>query len=1128
MLLVPLLALQPMWAQSTLGTILGTIKDASGAVVKDATVKVTNTDESTSRSVMTDEFGNYEALNTKPSHYSLEISMPGFQTKIVSGLQLIARQNLRVDVTLEVGTVGDAVTVEGTAGVITTDTAKIAASYDNQRMLNLPANFRASKDGNSPYNIIGSLPGVQSDNSNNFSIQGGIPSQSEASVDGISTTNVGGNAPLRNAFPSAEGIAEMRVEGVGNNAEYGQPGIITTISKGGSNDLHGSAFWYHQNRALDAVAYGQLTKPQKVANDFGFSASGPVRLPHLYDGKNKTFFFGDWENFRYPRQSTIQNRVPTQLLRDGNFSGEGITVKDPLTGVPFVNNTIPASRISQQAKDFMALFPLPNNGSTTTTQNANYIDNRSNNYNSLQWDVRGDHYISSTQSIFGRFTYKNIDQQSPNNLLIPSSTNVDHSRMMVVSHNWNVSPAVVNEARFGFTLYESGSTNSFDGKSLFTKLGLQGLGGTPFYNGVADVSIGDFTSVPGDRYDGVDKSRMFQFNDNLTWTKGRHTVKMGFDIRFIRAVSPLGFTSGDNYGQFNFDNTFTGYSFGDFLLGLPTSTAYSNVKQDNDGSTRHYNFYVQDSYRMSSKLTLEYGLRYEYHPSYTDASGNIGNFDPSVPLSGRVVYPTGKQDILAPGLLASFNACPGGTVNGAPCTPVLSASEAGLPESLRTVPKLRFMPRIGFAYRPIGDKTVFRGGFGVYNITMLGSIFYSLTGTLQSDVREFQNIDANGKPIFSWPQVKTTGSGINVGEYGSAYFGTANDINYKEPYSMQWNFSVDRELSPGMGLRASYIGMRTNGLNWSPNLNQSYYSTQFATSKPRQAFPFPNWGVVNTRSSGSIANYHSAQLEVTRKLRSGLTFDSSYTFAKNLAENGGPQPGGFAGENGGGRTQDARNRHAEYGDVYGTRRNRWITTALYDLPVGKGRQFGSHMNNFADAVVGGWRLSTILLFQSGPFLTPYFSGGDPSGTGSGTIEGRPQHPDRVGSGIPANQTRDHWLDASGFACPGQALTAAHPKCTIGLNPANDLAPIGRFGNSGIGVVTGPGTNNVSLSLSKIFSIGEKLKLKAEGSFTNALNHVNLADPELRIDNTNFGKITSARQSDFGGNRNGQVSLRLDF
>ncbi|MCG3161262.1 MAG: hypothetical protein JMDDDDMK_02413 [Acidobacteria bacterium] len=1114
-------------AQSTFGSMLGTVKDASGNVIPNATVKITNVDENTSRTVTTNNNGDYEAVNMKPGRYHIEVTASGFQPFKTSEVALVARQTLRIDASLSAGQVTAQVDVTANAGAITTETQTISSAFEPQKILNLPANYRGG-GSTSPYILIAALPGVQADNGNTFSIQGALPSQSQFSLDGISTTNVTGNAPLREAFPSAESIAEIKVQGVGNAAEYGQVGDVTTISKSGTNDYHATAFWFHQNRALDSNRFGALTKPQKIGNDFGVSGGGPVRIPWLYKGKDKTFFFGTFEGFRFPRGATVQNNVPTQAMRNGDFTAEGVTVRDPLTGAAFPGNRIPDNRISPIAKAILTLYPLPNNGPTDKRQNANYIRNTSNNLNSNQYDIRVDHYLTQKQSVFARWTWKDISVDSPNILSLPSSTTFDKYKILVASHNYTITPHLLNEARFGLTLNDSGSSFPFDGRAFTKGLNYTGIGPDFPFNGLPniDFSTGNVSDLNRNRADGSSQSRTFQFNNNLTWTKGRHTMKYGFDVRWIRAVSPLGFIGADNYGNSTFDGTFTGNDFADFLLGIPVRTSYAIIQQDNDGRTTHYHFFGQDSFRVSQKLTLEFGLRYEYHPSYTDAGGNIGNFDPSVPKSGRVVYPTGKQNLLAPGFLKTFNACPAPAANGAPCTPVLSAEEAGLPEGLRTVPKLRFLPRFGFAYRPFGDdKTVVRGGIGAYNGTLLGNIYFSLTGTLQSDVREFNNLDAQGKPIFQWPQIQTSGSGINAGQLGTASFRTANDIHYKDPYSVQWNLSVDRYVGYGLGVRVSYIGMKTTQLGWAPDLNQMNSSTTFAINRPLSDRPFPNWGIIFTRTAGATAFYNALQIEANRRFASGLTFNSTYTWAKNLADNLGPNATGFIGETGGGRAADLYNRRAERGNDYGTRRHRSISTVVYDLPVGRGRKFASGIHPVANAAIGGWQLSAIFLAQTGPFLTPSVSGVDPSGSGSGLS--RTQHPDRIADGNISNPTWYQWFDVNAFVCPGLNTRVA-ANCRIGVNPARDAAPIGRFGTAGVGILTGPGTINLSLGLNKAFYITEKVKLEAGASFTNVANHTNYADPQMNVTNTAFGSISSARTSELGGSRTGQVTMRLSF
>ena len=1097
--------------------MIGSISDASGRRISGAAVRLTNTDENIDHEATTNSYGTFEFPNTPHGNYTLVVTAPGFRTFKLNDLILAARQTLRADASLQLGEIAQSINVEsGESGVIPTDSAVIQETFGLREILDLPANVRAG-GSTSPYSIVQLLPGVQSDSSADFSISGGIPSQTQWSLDGISITDTTGNQPLANAFPSSESIAEIKVQGVGNPAEYGQMGDITTVSRNGTNELHGAGFWYAQNSALNATNFGATFKPRLVANDFGVTGGGPVYLPGFYNGKNRTFFYGSFEGFRYPRSSTLQDTVPTQAMVNGNFNAEGNAIVDPAAGSPFPQDAIPASRINPLARKFLSLFPAPNTGDSSVTHAANYVVNRDAGYQSNQYDVRIDQRLTSKQIIFGRWTSKDINFASPNDLLIPSSNNPDNYRILVLAHNYSITSSLVNELRFGFTHNDRGVSNPFNGAAFSQSLGMQGLTGLPaFFNGLPEVDIAGLTGLTADRLQSITHSRTLQAVDNLTWVKGLHTIKAGFDFRRIEAITPLGFLGGDNYGGFSFTGEFTGAPFADFLLGLPATSSFDNVQKDNDGLTNHYNAYAQDSFRVARNLPLEYGLRWEFHPGYADASGNIGNFDPSYAKSGAVIYPDGYAGLLAPGFLESANACPGPSLNGAPCMPVLSASQAGLPESLRTAAN-RILPRFGFAYRPVGNRTTVRGGFNIYNTEVLGSIYYALTGTLQSATYTFNNTIVNGVPLIQWPSVKSGGSGVTAPDPGTDYFGTANQIHYKDPYSEQWNLSLDRDLGFNTGMRISYIGMVTRDLVWAPDLNQSYYSTTPYLDQPLSSRPFPNWGVVNTRANGANANYNAGQIEINHRYRGGLSFNSAYTFARAFADDQGYAADHFADENAGHRTMDALDRRAEYGPVYGTRKHRWITSATYDLPVGRSHSW--------QRVLGGWQVSTVFLLQSGPYLTPYFTGGDPSGTGSG-IAGRAQAPDLIGNPILGNPTATQWFNTAAYTCPGVTGWAPGQPCLIGTSGNGN--PIGRFGNAGMGRVIGPATVNLNAGLSKTFTMGEHFHFRVEGSFTNVLNHVNLSDPILAIDTPGVGSITSARPSDFGGARTGQVGARLLF
>jgi hypothetical protein len=1103
------------FGQSTYGTILGTVSDSTGARVAGVNVTVTNQGEDVSRTVVADAFGNYEAINLKAGVYMVKSEAAGFKSFVARDLELVARQTLRVNVTLEVGSVTETVNVTTAASVVTTDTSTIATSFESAQVLTLPANYRGA-GSTSPMRVLAFQTGVNGNNSTGYSVQGATPAQTEYSLDGISTVSVASNGALSEVFPSAEGIAEMKVQGVGNNAEYGQVGDITTTSKGGTNAFHGTAFEYLQNREMDATPLGSTVMPQKSANTFGGSLGGPVK-------KNRAFFFGTFEDMQYHTGTTLIGTVPTSAIRQGDFSNESYIVKDPLaTGTPaFPNNKIPTSRINSVATNVLQYYPTPNYGSQTVQASSNYRNPAAAPITSWQWDGRGDYTISDRQSIFGRVSWKNMQSTSPNTLLFPADTGTTNSRSLTVSHVASLKTNLVNEFRFGFALNNSITNYNFDGKAITAAIGLKSPA-TLTFNGFPSFSFSSGTTSIGKGKAGFTFSHSYQWNNNTTWTLGRHTVKFGADVRRLRDQASLGFSGSDNYGNTAYDGRFSGRDLGDFLLGIPYGSSYASVNQDNDGIAWHYAVYVQDSFKATPKLSLEYGLRWELHPPFQDQGGNITNFDRSVATTGRVIIPSMKRatDITAPGFLQSINACPGDSYNGIPCTPFLTAQQAGWGEGLRETKWLDFNPRFGFAYRPFGDtKTVVRGGAGRYTMTVLGGVFYGLTGISSSDVREFTNSITNGVPAFQLPTITTAGTGIKSSNYGLAYFGTAEDPNYKDPYSYQWNMSVERDLGWETGVRVSYIALRSLQMPWAPDLNQPKASTTAYASRPLTDRPFPYWSRIYSYDTGANAMYNSMQTELHHRARGGLTFSTSWTWAKNLGDGNGPASTGWAGSTGGGRVTNSLDRAADRGNAAFTRRHRFTTSAFYDLPFGKGRTFGKNMGRAADSVIGGWRLAGVLLAQTGPYLTPTFTGGDPSGTNA-SARGS-MRPDRVGSGKLSNPTASMYFDRTSFVCPGRTAGASNQfDCAV--------TPIGRFGNAGTGILQGPGTFNLSMGMGKDFTITERAKLRLEGTFTNIPNHPNLADPGTAITSISFGVVTTARSGDSGGNRVGQVSLRLEF
>jgi hypothetical protein len=1117
-------------AQSIFGTILGAVTDPSGAVVSNAVITLTNQGENISRKVRTDAQGNYLAENMKAGLYTVSATATGFKDMVVTDVRLDARQTVRADMKLTMGNAQEKVTVEANAELVNTETQVISTNVTSTEVLGLPANYRGA-GSTSPYNLLAFLPGVTGDENGNISVQGTGTNQAEYSVDGISTTNIRSSGPQTEMFPSAENIAEMKVQGSGGGAEYGSPADITTTSKSGANAFHGSVFEYFQNAALDATRFvvGTPGKAAKSANTFGGSISGPIF-------KNHTFFFGDYEGMRYRTQTAVLETVPSQDMRNGNFNG--IATVNDLDGTPFSNDTIPTDRFDPRATAILQFYPLPIQGGVNNFAPFNHTLNVPNPILSDQFDIRIDHTINSKQNIFGRWTYKNRRLVSPSGLGLPAEADFEHDNQIVLAHNYAITPNLVNELRGGISRRQNGGNFPIDGPAFMQQLGLnpQQLGPFPpggFPDFVFEPRDGNITAIVHTRPN-PELSHNFQINENLTWTKGKHTMKFGFDVRMLHLVTAWysGSSAADDYGDFFFNGQYTGNNFADFLLGVPYYTYVTHTPPRNiDGKTTHYYAYAADTFRATQKLTLDVGLRISRMPPLYDPI-NLTNFDPSVPGTGRVIISSDPRSLAAtqPLWAKAVNACetnndiPGydGPDPNFPCTPFLTAKQAGWPKQLRET-YTNFAPRVGFAYRPFADnKTVVRGGIGIYDVTTLGAVFFSVAGIHDGFQGNFSNsgyCTVASDPscsFFQFPNVLNpdpTNAGI-----GSQSFFTANQMKKKDPYSIQWNLSVERVLHGNTALRVSYIANRGDQLTWAPNLNQPL---------PGGSPPFSLWNHVRCRCSGAVSTYESMQTELIHKYSHGLTFQSTWTWAKNLSDTESWPRSGFDGE----ITGDAMNQYnlrGDYGNVGGTRKHRWITTMVDELPIGKGHYLLGNANRVLNGFVGGWRLSTILLVQTGPFDTPFIQS-DSSGNANNGFN----RPDLGGNPNSIHHTRTQWWDPNVFSCPGFAPGTGLSNNALDCSSLPNGGLVGRFGNAGVGSMVGPPTFNLSLGLAKDFQLTERFKLKFESSFTNLPNHPNFDDPRNNLSESvngqgTFGQVLASRTGDAGGNRVGQLALRIEF
>ena len=1081
-------------AQSIFGEIRGTVTDPSGAVIAGANVDVRNTATGESRRVNTDSSGNYSVVNIEAGPYQVSIEGTGFRKMVVENVMLRAREVARVDARLEIAQASTEVMVAASRQVVTTDVATVADSKSSSDIQNLPVNFRAGST-NSVFSAIALAPGVQPSGSSDLSLAGSMPFMNTASVDGISTINVRSNGLLTEMFPSAETIDEIRVSSISNNAEFAQAGDVTTTSKGGTNAYHGSLFWYHQNGAMDARDFFSTRQgaPFKISNDFGFSAGGPVI-------HNKTFFFGAYEALRYRAQNQINQVVPPDSYRNGNLSSVTTPIRDPLGGT-FAGNIIPASRISPVSQKILeGLYPHATVPGDSISSSNYRVQAAAGNRND-QFDIRGDHVFNERNNIFVRYSFKDVTRSSPDTFpAIAEDRSAEENRTLVGAYNSVIRPSLINEFRAGYTrrprFVDFGPNGgSFNGPALVKSLGIQGIRPDPPTGAsVPDFGITGFVGTGHDR-GFTQLSQTIQVNDNLTWIKGRHAFKFGVDLRRIRTTDDIEFFAGDDMGEYRFNGMFTGNAMADFLLGYPNRTRLANTSPDINGHTLHHGYYAQDDFKVNPRLTLNFGVRYEYHPPFWDETLQLANFDRDYP-GGRVIVPNQASLALT---AAGFRASIGNT-------PIITAAEAGIPDTLRYGDKNNFAPRIGFAWRPFGNKTVLRGGYGIYTVTILGAVFYSLTGIHTSDTRTFNNsLAANGLPALQFPTPFGSGLGA-LTAVGNADFRRGNGFHSPDPYAQQWHFTVERDLGWNTGLRITYSGSHTIKLFSSPDLNQVRPNTVgYSTAKLSR--PYPNWAIVYSRDAGGSAKYNSLTTEVQKRFSNHLFFQSAWVWAKNLTNAAGSDATGFPGEAGSVPT-DRFNLGLDYGNAAATRRHRWQSTFTYALPS-QLLKSSSAANKVGNFVVGGWQLSGILLFQTGPFTTPITGGAtDPSGT---NVDSRANdRPDYTGTtyGNIENRTIARWWDRNAFVRP----------------PSN----IGRFGAVGPGQLIGPGTQVVSAKLQKRFNVRESSYFQVEGGATNLLNHTNFGIPGRNTSAATFGVIAGTQSLEGSGARQLQVGLRFSF
>ncbi|HYM00032.1 MAG TPA: TonB-dependent receptor, partial [Blastocatellia bacterium] len=623
-------------AQSTYGSITGTVSDSSGAVISNAKVQIANQSTGVVRTVQTDDVGNYNVVNLDAGAYTVTVSAAGMEVVTRKDVPLLAREIVREDFQLGAAGVSQQVVVKSESTTID-QSLTISDSKSGNEINALALNFRAT-NATSPIVVANLAPGVQPDPSGNISVAGGLPNSTSFSIDGISTQQVRFGGPNVDMFPSVESIAEFKVNTAANDAEFSQPTDLTVTSKSGGNDYHGTGFWFFQRDALDAKDPFATVKPSVQADDFGGSFSGPLTIPKLYEARNKTFFFFTYEGTRRPQDFLLNEIVPPAAWRTGDFSSLKETFTNPLTGQPFANNQIPVNPVS--ARILNTFFASPNAGSPTSAASPNFTANFPGNFTVNDYDGRLDHNITDNQKVYFRISNKEIvssgtDGTSTYNTQLGTNSSDTSLLNLSGSHNWIIKSNLVNEFRAGYTSAEYAFNNyplAAQGQQIVQNLGITGLPGVPKngLGGVSNFSISGFlggASSPGHPRD--IKNHTLELSDNISWLKGSHSFKFGFEFMRMDYEDQITFLIGDEFGDYTFDGSITGgtdpaHALADFLLGYPVQASFAQNGPDGKPYGYHYGGFAQDTWKIRRNLTLSYGLRYEVNPAFNDATHQLG------------------------------------------------------------------------------------------------------------------------------------------------------------------------------------------------------------------------------------------------------------------------------------------------------------------------------------------------------------------------------------------------------------------------------------------------------------------------------------------------------------------------
>ncbi len=1105
--LIPLLVMAVMLGQafrvtaqtSGFGSIVGTVVDASNASVPDVAITVTHDATGVVRTATTDVNGNYLADKMLAGQYTIAAERAGFKRYVNAGVTLHPIQSLRVNVTLEVGAVTEEITVTAQTSVLETERAEIGWTRTAQELRDLPVITASGGFGaatyptRDPLNFVFTLPGTQvarSTSAGKLSIYGANQASTIVRVDGV-TVRDNSNGVAYAGRPIIEATADLKVIGLNAAPEFdGQANVLIT-TKGGGNEFHGGAMYEGQQRAWTAQTWelnrGNIDQAFSKRNNAAFWIGGPLK-------QDKAFFFAAYDHERGAQtdSSLATRNKPLPAFRTGDFSalldttfankylnGTPIQLVDPMNAnAPFEGNIIPTARLNATSLLIQNEFWMdnPTRGGLTNNAPLAALAPRDGE----KFDIRTDYNFTDAHRMFVHFNIQDYREESyDGNWEGAKRLSTHPAKQFSISDTYSLSPTVLNEFRFGHYRhhYNIQGEENIAGRDYQNPWGIQGIGITP---GLPDINMGGSAHNIGSIGALIFDSRNYEVLNNVSVLKGKHQYKFGYSMNrpsfyfkfFLRET-----------GYWAFSNKFTNYAYSDFLLGYPTSSSlWFGPRPGIEVAANEHNWYLQDTFQATRRLTLEYGIRYQYHQRASAKRDQLANFDPA---TGNIVVPSETS-------LQTINR------NFPTDIPIVTSRDAGFPFNMIENDTNDLAPRVSFAYRLDQEgKTVIRGGYGLYYVTyivdMSGTLgnFGPYRGTANST-----NLLQAGTTV---PELQFPSPYLPPDPATGNVFISSVDKDLRNAQFHQYNLTIEREIA-GNRLSIGAIG------NWGTHsIGRNIAQVRPQTIAFERAHRiYPNFGSLTSFTKDNILKYNAVQVVGERRFKKGLFFRASYNWTKSLTRDdcdSGPVCGNSV--------ENAYDIANEKGNIRYTPRHRGLIVYSYELPFGPGKAVPAQ--GILGQMIGGWQVNGIATFRSGLWFNPTFSGYDPSGTG--TSSGRP---DRTGIGS-GQKTLSNWFDASAFACPGQTTQIC--------DPAN-VTPIGRFGNSGRNILDGPGTKQMDFSIQKSFPIQEAMLLEVQVQFINLFNTPQFRIPgATNITTPGVGEISNTL---VGSNRQIQFGARFEF